>query len=162
MTKNVLIVTEFRNGDYRRVTYEVASEARRIADALGAGLIAVSLGSGVSGKAAELGKYGVDKVYVLDDPALEYYLAETYVPIIAQIVEKTQPVAILLPASVDGRDIGARLCGTIDVTLVQDVIEALQVKSLPGASGAKAFPRCFQCARTSCHAPSWMTTRRPS
>ncbi len=124
MTKNVLIVTEFRNGDYRRVTYEVASEARRIADALGAGLIAVSLGSGVSGKAAELGKYGVDKVYVLDDPALEYYLAETYVPIIAQIVEKTQPVAILLPASVDGRDIGARLCGTIDVTLVQDVIEA--------------------------------------
>ena len=60
---------------------------------------------------------------MLDDPALEYYLAETYVPIIAQIVEKTQPVAILLPASVDGRDIGARLCGTIDVTLVQDVIE---------------------------------------
>jgi electron transfer flavoprotein alpha subunit len=123
MTKNVLIVTEFRNGDFRRVTYEVASEGRRIADALGAGLIAVSLGSGVSGKAAQLGKYGVDKVYVLDDPALEHYLAGTYVPIIAQMVEKTQPVAVILPASVDGRDIGARLCGTINVTLLQDVIE---------------------------------------
>ncbi len=123
MTENVLIVTEFRNGDFRRVTYEVASEGRRIADALGAGLIAVSLGSGVSGKAAELGKYGVDKVYVLDDPALEHYLAGTYVPIIAQMVEKTQPVAVLLPASVDGRDIGARLCGRLNVTLLQDVIE---------------------------------------
>jgi len=123
MTKNVLIVSEFRNGDFRRVTYEVASEGRRIADALGAGLTAIVLGSGVSGKAAELGKYGVDKVYVLDDPALEHYLPETYVPIIAQMVEKTQPVAVILPASVDGRDIGARLCGTLNVTLLQDVIE---------------------------------------
>ena len=88
MAKNVLIITEFRNGDFRRVTYEVASEGRRIADALGAGLVAVALGSGVSDKAAELGKYGVDKVFVLDDPALEHYLAETYVPIIAEMVKK--------------------------------------------------------------------------
>ncbi len=123
MAKNVLIVSEFRNGDFRRVTYEVASEGRRIADALGAGLTGIVLGSGVSGRAAELGRYGVDKVYVLDDPALEHYLPETYVPIIAQIVEKTQPVAVILPASVDGRDIGARLCGRINVTLLQDVIE---------------------------------------
>ena len=63
-------------------------------------------------KAAELGKYGVDKVHVLDDPALEHYLAETYVPVIAQIVEKNQPVAVILPASVDGRDIGSRLGAT--------------------------------------------------
>ena len=123
MAKNVLIVTEFRNGNFRRVTYEVASEGRRIADALGAGLIAVALGSGVADKAAELGNYGVDKVYVLDDPALEHYLAGTYVPIIAHMVEKTQPAAVLMPASVDGRDIGARLCGRINVTLLQDVIE---------------------------------------
>ena len=123
MTKNVLIVCEFRNGNFRRVTFEVASEGRRIADALGAGLIAVALGSGVSDKAAELGKYGVDKVHVLDDPALEHYLPGTYVPIIAHMVEKTLPAAVLLPASVDGRDIGARLGARINVTLLQDVIE---------------------------------------
>lgn len=123
MADNVLIVTEFRNGGFRGVTYEVASEGRRIADALGAGLLAVSLGSGLSDKPAELGKYGVDKVFVRDDPALEHYLAETYVPIIADVVRKTSPVAVLLPASVDGRDIGARLGAKIDVTLLQDVVE---------------------------------------
>ncbi|MGA3117403.1 MAG: electron transfer flavoprotein subunit alpha/FixB family protein [Syntrophobacteraceae bacterium] len=123
MTKNVLIVTEFRNGDFRRVTYEVASEGRRIADALGTGLTAIALGTGVSGKAAELGKYGVDKVYVLDDPSLEHYLAEIYVPIIAQIVQNNQPAAVLLPASVNGRDIGARLGARINSTLLQDAVE---------------------------------------
>ncbi|MFZ2448050.1 MAG: electron transfer flavoprotein subunit alpha/FixB family protein [Syntrophobacteraceae bacterium] len=125
MSQSVCIVTEFRNGEFRRVTKEVASEGRRIADALGTGLVAVALGSGQSAKAAALGQFGVDKVYVVDDPALEYYLAETYVPIIAEIVKKISPVAVLLPASVDGRDLGARLGARLQVTLLQDVIEVV-------------------------------------
>ncbi len=123
MAKNVCIITEFRNGDFRRVTNEVASEGRRIADALGAGLVALALGAGVSEKAPSLGKYGVDKVYVLDDPALEHYMAETFVPLTAEMVSKIEPVAVLLPASVDGRDLGARLGARLHVTLLQEVIE---------------------------------------
>jgi electron transfer flavoprotein alpha subunit len=123
MANNVCIITEFRNGNFRRVTDEVASEGRRIADALGAQLTAITLGSGVTEKAAELGKFGVDKVFVLDNPALEHYLAETFVPTIAEILQKIEPTAILLPASVDGRDLGARLGARLHVTLLQDVIE---------------------------------------
>jgi electron transfer flavoprotein alpha subunit len=123
MADKVCIITEFRNGNFRRVTNEVASEGRRIADALGAELTAVTLGSGVLKKAAELGMYGVDKVYVLDDPLLEHYLAETFVPTIAEIVRNIKPAAVLLPASVDGRDLGARLGARLHVTLLQDVLE---------------------------------------
>lgn len=123
MAKNVCIIAEFRNGDFRRVTSEVASEGRKIADALGTGLDAVALGTGLSAKAAALGKYGVDKVYTVDDLALEHYLAETYIPVIAQIIGKLDPAAILLPASVDGRDLGARLGAAINTALLQDVVE---------------------------------------
>ena len=123
MANNVCIITEFRNGNFRRVTHEVASEGRRIADALGVELIAIALGSGVSEKAAELGKYGVDRVYILDDPLLEHYLAETFVPTIAEILQNVEPAAVLLPASVDGRDLGARLGARLHVTLLQDVLE---------------------------------------
>ncbi|MEN6441204.1 MAG: electron transfer flavoprotein subunit alpha/FixB family protein [Syntrophobacter sp.] len=125
MARNVCIITEFRNGEFRRVTNEVASEGRRIADSLGTGLVAIALGHGVSGKAVDLGRFGVDKVYVADDPALEYYLAETSVPIIAEMVSGIDPAAVLLPASVDGRDLGARLGARIHVTLLQDVIEVV-------------------------------------
>jgi electron transfer flavoprotein alpha subunit len=147
MANNVLIITEFRNGDFRRVTYEVASEGRRIADALGAGLIAVALGSGIWDKAAGLGQYGVDEVFVLDDPGLEHYLAETYIPIIAEVVQKAQPAAILLPASVDGRDIGARLGARIDVTLLQDVVkveidESGKIKAKWPLFAGKCFAWC--------------------
>ncbi len=125
MAKDVCIITEYRNGDFRRVTHEVASEGRRIADALGTGLVAIALGSGISAKAADLGKYGVDKVYVVDDPALEYYLAGVFVPVIAEVIKQLDPAAVLLPASVDGRDLGARLGARINVTLLQDVIEVV-------------------------------------
>lgn len=125
MAKNVCIIAEYRRGDFRRVTYEVASEGRRIADALGTGLVAIALGSGISAKAPDLGRYGVDKVYVVDDPALEYYLAGVYVPVIAEVLKQLDPAAVLLPASVDGRDLGARLGARLDVTLLQDVIEVV-------------------------------------
>ncbi len=35
MAKCVCVITEFREGKFRRVSFEVASEGRRIADALG-------------------------------------------------------------------------------------------------------------------------------
>ena len=120
MAKNICVIAEFRNGNFRRVTFEVASEGRRMADALGTGLVAIAVGSGVAAKAVELGRYGVDKVFVRDDPALENYLAETYVPVVAEMVMQCDPAAVVLPASVDGRDLGARMGARLNVTLVQD------------------------------------------
>ncbi len=123
MGKCVCVIAEFRGGNFRRVSYEVASEGRRIADVLGSSLCAVAVGSGVGAKAAELGAYGVDKVYAADDPVLEYYVAETYVPIIADIVKKCDPAVVILPASVDGKDLGARLAARLDTVLAQDCIQ---------------------------------------
>jgi len=120
MSKCVCVIAEFRGGNFRRVSFEVASEGRRIADGLGADLCGIVVGSGTAGKAAELGRYGVDKVYVVDDAALENYVAETYVPVIAQIVEKCDPAAVILPASVDGKDLGARLSARLQAGLAQD------------------------------------------
>ncbi|MGV8074618.1 MAG: electron transfer flavoprotein subunit alpha/FixB family protein [Syntrophobacteraceae bacterium] len=120
MGKCVCVVAEFRAGSFRRVSYEVASEGRRIADALGASLCAVAVGSGVAQKAAELGQYGVDTVYVADDPSLENYVAETYTPVVADIIGKCDPGVVLLAASVDGKDLSSRLAARLNTALAQD------------------------------------------
>ena len=130
----VCVITEFRGGNFRRVSAEAASEGRRIADVLGCSLCAVAVGSGIGAKAADLGAYGVDKVYAADDPSLEYYIAETYVPIIAEIVKKCDPSVVILPASVDGKDLGARLAAKLDAALAQDCI---QISCEGGAIKAK-------------------------
>ncbi len=130
----VCVIAEFRGGNFRRVSSEVASEGRRIADVLGGSLCAVAVGSGIGGKAADLGAYGVDKVYAADDPSLEHYVAETYVPIVAEIVKKCDPAVVILSASVDGKDLGARLAARLDAALAQDCI---QISCEGGAIKAK-------------------------
>ncbi|MGC8491863.1 MAG: electron transfer flavoprotein subunit alpha/FixB family protein [Syntrophobacteraceae bacterium] len=146
MGKCVCIIGEFRHGAFRRVTYEVASEGRRLADALGIGVCAVAVGSGVADKAAELGRYGVDKVYVADDPALENYLAEAYVPVIADMVAKCDPAAVILSASVDGKDLAARLSARLKAGLAQDctqiVCENGGIKAKRPIFAGKCFGWC--------------------
>jgi len=123
MAKPVCVVTELRAGNFRRVSFEVASEGKRLAEALGCGLVAVAAGAGAGEKAPELGQYGVEKVYVADDAALESYLPEAYVPVVAGILEQCDPAAVILPASVDGKDLAARLAARLNTTLAQDCTE---------------------------------------
>jgi electron transfer flavoprotein alpha subunit len=120
MAQGVCVITEFRGGAFRRVSFEVASEGRRVAEALGEPLTAIALGDGVAAAAADLGQYGVDKVYAVDQPLLKDYLAETYAPVVAEILNTLQPKVVLSPASVDGKDLGARLAARLGAGLAQD------------------------------------------
>ena len=103
MAQGVFVITEQRDGAFRKVSFEAVSEGRRIADGLGAGLTAVVLGSGVEGMAAELEKYGPDKILVADDPALADYTTSAYTNIIADLVKSVDPAVIILGASAQAR-----------------------------------------------------------
>ncbi len=146
MAKCVCVMVEFRAGNFRRVSYEVASEGRRLADSLGTNLCAIAIGAGVGAKAAELGHYGVDKVYVADDAALEHYVAESYVPVAADIVSKCDPSVVLVPASVDGKDLAARLTARLQSGLAQDCtmvkVEAGVIKAKRPIFAGKCFAWC--------------------
>ncbi|MFI5331893.1 MAG: electron transfer flavoprotein subunit alpha/FixB family protein, partial [Desulfobaccales bacterium] len=134
MAQGVCVITEFRGGAFRRVSFEVASAGRRLADALGEPLTAIALGDGVAAAAATLGQYGVEKVYVVDQPRLQDYLAETYAPVAAEILQTVQPRVVLSAASVDGKDLSARLAARLGAGLAQDCT-ALKIEG--GALKAK-------------------------
>ena len=120
MAQGVFVITEQRDGAFRKVSFEAVSEGRRLADGLGAGLTAVVLGSGVEGMAAELEKYGPDKILVADDPALADYTTSAYTNIIAGLVKSADPAVIILGASAQGKDLSARLAARLDAGLAMD------------------------------------------
>lgn len=120
MAKGIWIVAEQREGAFRKVTFEIASTARKLADAAGDEVGAIVLGSGVEGIAAELGKYGVDTVYVADDAALETYTTDAYSAAVAKIVKEKDPLVLLLGASVEGKDLSSRLAGKLSTGLATD------------------------------------------
>jgi electron transfer flavoprotein alpha subunit len=120
MAKGVFIVAEQRDGALSKVSFELASTARKLADSLGEEVCAVLCGAGVEGLAAELGKYGVDKVFVADNAALEPYTTGAHATAVAAIVKENDPSILLLGASAQGKDLAAALVGKLATGLATD------------------------------------------
>jgi len=122
MAQGIWIVAEQREGELRKISFELVSEARRLADKMGQPVAAILLGSNIKEKAAELGKYGADKVVVADDDRLETYTTDAYVSVIAQLARAQEPAIILLGASVQGKDLSGRLAARLGVGVAQDCV----------------------------------------
>ena len=120
MANDVWIVAEQRKGDIRKITYELISEGKRLADGLGGKCAAVLLGHNIADKAAGLGAYGADTVYVADDAKLADYTTDAYVTVIADLVKANSPAVLLTGASVQGKDLSARLAARLGVGLAMD------------------------------------------
>ena len=120
MPQGVMTIAEQREGEIRKISYEIVSEARRLADALGQSVTALLLGSNIKEKAASLGHYGADKVLVADDPRLGTYTTDAYTAVIAELVKANDPAILLLGASVQGKDLAARLSARLGVGMAQD------------------------------------------
>jgi electron transfer flavoprotein alpha subunit len=65
----------------------------------------------------------VEKVYLVEDSKLKDYRAETYVPVAAEILGNLDVKVILTPASVDGKDLSARLAARLGAGLATDCTE---------------------------------------
>jgi electron transfer flavoprotein alpha subunit len=120
MAQGVWTIVEQRDGEIRKITYEIVSEGRRLADELGQELTVVLLGSGIKDKATELGHYGADRVLVADDSRLGTYTTGAYVSVISQLAKAEEPAMILMGASSQGKDLSARLSARLGVGMAQD------------------------------------------
>ncbi|MBN1104561.1 MAG: electron transfer flavoprotein subunit alpha/FixB family protein [Deltaproteobacteria bacterium] len=120
MAQGVMAIAEQRDGEIRKISYEMVSEGRRLADALGQTLTAVLMGSNIKSKAAVLGNYGANRVMVADDARLETYTTDAYVSVLAQVIQAADPAIVLLGASVQGKDCAARLSARLGVGMAQD------------------------------------------
>ena len=120
MAQGVFVITEQRDAAFRKVSYEVVSEGRRIADGLGGDLTAVVIGAAVDGIASELEKYGPDKILLADDPALADYTTDAYTNVLSDLVASVDPAVIVVGASAQGKDLAARLAARLDVGLAMD------------------------------------------
>ena len=121
--KHVVVFAEHRQGKTRKVTFELASEARRLADALGGKAVGVALGPGAAALAKELEKYPLDLLYVNEDAAVDGFLLDPIVDYLEAAVREVGPSLVLIPNTLSGRDVAGRLMVRLDCGLVADVVE---------------------------------------
>ncbi len=120
MAKGIWVFVEQRDGKIKKVTYELLSAGRKVADSLGEELCAVLPGKGVSGLAPGLGEYGADKVFVLESDSLEKYTTDGFANAVAALAKEKDPSAILMGCTVAGRDLAAQVAQKLGTGLMTD------------------------------------------
>jgi electron transfer flavoprotein alpha subunit len=120
MAQGIMTIAEQRDGEIRKISYELVSEGRRLADSLGQEVTTLLLGANIKDKAATLGHYGADKVLVADDPRLEPYTTDAHVSVIAELVKANDPAILIIGASVQGKDLSGRLSAKLGIGMAQD------------------------------------------
>jgi electron transfer flavoprotein alpha subunit len=118
----ILTYAEQRDGALRRASLEAVSEARRLADAGGASVESVVIGSGVAHLAAELGAYGADLVHVVDGPEIAAYASEPYSRALARIISGRKPSVVLVPYTAAGKDLAPRAAARLGCGLATDCV----------------------------------------
>ena len=122
MSQNVLAITEQAGDHFRKVTYEILSEGKRLAAALGGSLTALVLGSGITELAAGAGEYGADRILAADDDTLAEYTTEAYAGVCAGVIDSESPAIVITGASTQGKDLMARLSARLNAALATDCV----------------------------------------
>ena len=140
--KNVAVFIEQHEGKVAGVSYEMLGEGRKLANDLGEKLVAVLLGSKMNDVAADLVKYGADKVVYFDSPELVQFRDDTYTALVCEFIESDKPSILLAGATAVGRSfvpkIAARVWGglTADCTKLEvDTERRLLLGTRPAFGG---------------------------
>lgn len=120
MAKNIFVFCEQRDGVLQNVSFELVSEATRLAESCKEQVCAIVCGYNVKEEAKKLFGYGAEKVYVVDDKNLEYYLTEQYAQAVYSVVTEQKPNILLFGASSIGRDLAPRLSARLHTGLTAD------------------------------------------
>ncbi len=120
---SILALAESRNGELRKVAFETVTAARQAADAVGGGEVhAILFGApGISSRGEELGKYGADRVTVVEHPWLSRYNPEGFTANAVRQLESCSYRAAFFSASAEGRDLAPRVAAKLGVSLASDI-----------------------------------------
>lgn len=128
--KGVYVFAQQVDNKINGIAFELIGKGKDLADALGAEVTAVLVGSDVKGLADELAEYGADKVIVVDDPELKEYRTEPYAHALASVINKYKPEIFLVGATAIGRDLGPRVSARIHTGLTADCTQ-LEIGDFP-------------------------------
>ncbi|HEX6515323.1 MAG TPA: electron transfer flavoprotein subunit alpha/FixB family protein [Nocardioidaceae bacterium] len=121
----ILVLVDHVEGKVTKPTLELLTIARRLGEPS-----AVFIGANADAATETLKSYGAEKVYAIDDADFKDYLVAPQAEVLAQLVERTGPAAVLIASSADGKEIAGRLAIKTSSGVITDAVDVQ-----PGDSG---------------------------
>jgi electron transfer flavoprotein alpha subunit len=106
------------DGEVLPACLELLGRGREVADELGTRNCAVVFGHELGNAPARLGEHGADRVYVLDAPEFEPFQLDVAREALTGLIQERRPEILLLPATVQGRNLGAQVATALGTGIV--------------------------------------------
>ena len=144
--KNVLVYVQHKGGSTPKVTFEMATLARKLADQLGGKAHAIVVGPGATALAETLKSYPLDAVHVNDDNDVERFLLDPIVDYVDAAARAIGPALVLIPNTLGGKDLAGRLVSRLDAGICADVtdfnVEGGKVEAISPKMGGASITTC--------------------
>jgi electron transfer flavoprotein alpha subunit len=119
----ICIFAEHRHGSLSSVVFEIIGAARELKASLDRKISAILLGDNVRSMAKELVTYGVDEVWMMEDPAIGDFNEEIQSDLVAKILLDKRPEIFLGGGTIVGRSLLPRVAAKILTGLTADCTE---------------------------------------
>jgi electron transfer flavoprotein alpha subunit len=132
---SILIYAESADGKFKKVAFELASYAKKVATDLGTSVTAVTVNAG---DVSELSKYGVDKVLKISNDKLSGFTAKAYADAIKQAAQKENAKLVLLSSTTDSLYLAPFVAVALDAGFASNVV-GLPISTSPFRVKRTAF-----------------------
>ena len=132
---SVLIYAESVEGKFKKVAFELASYAKKVAESLSTTVTAVTINMA---DASELGKYGVNNVLKINDDKLLNFSAKAYADVIKQAAQKEGSKLVLLSSTTDSLYLAPLVAVGLEAGFASNVV-GLPISTTPFQIKRTAF-----------------------
>jgi electron transfer flavoprotein alpha subunit len=115
-------LVETADGRATRTSLELIAKSRELAGKLGGESVALVMGRDASGVGETLGNHGAERVVLVEDERLDGYHPELWSAALVQVLQKLRPHVLSIPATANGRDIGPRAAGELELGMTGDCV----------------------------------------
>ena len=116
---SIILYAESAEGKFKKVAFELASYAKKVAASLGTTVTAVTINIE---DVSELSKYGVDKILKVTDAKLAGFTAKAYADVIKQAVQKESTKLVLLSSTTDSLYLAPLVAVSLDAGFASNVV----------------------------------------
>lgn len=120
-SKDIWTLAEVKNGHLHEVSFELLTWGRSLADVREAQLCSIILTDRLeAGEIEQLKQFGADKIYLLQDPALEHFLVEPFAKALVHLITAYHPEVFLAAATSTGRTLMPYVAVKVNAGLTAD------------------------------------------
>ena len=132
---SILIYAESAEGKFKKVAFELASYAKKVAETLSTTVTAVTVNAG---DVSELSNYGVDKVLKVTNDQLATFSAKAYADVIKQAAQKEGSKVVILSSTTDSIYLSSLVAVGLEAGFASNVV-GLPVSTAPFQVKRTAF-----------------------